>query len=89
MWKSWRDAEKRLICKKDEPNHRVTYDLLEKTDGHGSIIGIMTNCCQRVGENGGSCVEYGMKMPNSGFVTFRYDGKVVGQAWTWCDEKSK
>lgn len=88
-WEKEENVEKRLLCDKDEEKHRITYELLPKTDGHGAIVGIITQCCQRLGDNGGSCVEYGMKMPNSSFIVFRYNNEIIGQAWVWYDEKSK
>ena len=30
-----------------------------------------------------------MTMPNSGFITFNYKDKIIGQSWVWYDDKSK
>ncbi|MGN1227246.1 MAG: leucine-rich repeat domain-containing protein [Christensenellales bacterium] len=79
----------------DEPevvkeDKRVTYELLEKDDPLGAVIGYITNCCQIINDNGERCVEYGMTQPNSSFLVFRNaNNEVLGQAWVWYDEKAK
>lgn len=67
----------------------ITYELLEKSDAIGAVLGNMTNCCQVLNSAGESCLKYGMTEPNSGFVTFRIGDKLIGQAWVWYDEKEK
>lgn len=88
-WEKEENKDKRLVCKKDNENNKITYELLKKTDGYGAIIGILTDCCQAVENTGGSCVEYGMKMANSGFVAFKHNNRLIGQAWVWYDKDAK
>lgn len=67
----------------------VTYELLDKKNPLGAVLGDITNCCQRANSVGGGCVKYGMAEPNSGFVVLRAGDKIIGQAWVWYDEKTK
>lgn len=67
----------------------ITFEVLDKRDPLGAVIGTITNCCQVAGGVGSHCVEYGMSQPNSAFVAFRADSRIIGQAWVWYDEKSK
>ncbi len=67
----------------------ITYELIEKSNAMGAVLGNMTNCCQVLNGAGESCLKYGMTEPNSGFVAFRNEEKLIGQAWVWYDEKEK
>lgn len=67
----------------------ISYELLEKNDPLGAVLGNITNCCQRLNAQGEDCVKYGMCEPNSKFMTFNFDNKIIGQAWVWYDEKRK
>ena len=78
-----------LFVSEDKEKEGIIYELLSKDNPLNSVLGNITNCCQVVGGMGQSCVEYGMTMPNSGFITFNYKDKIIGQAWVWYDEKSK
>ena len=77
------------LDKKDENESVITYELLEKSDPISAVLGDITNCCQVVNGAGSACVKYGMTQPNSGFLVFRYNGEIIGQAWVWYDENSK
>jgi len=79
----------KLFINEDKEERGITYKLLDKTDSLNAVLGNITNCCQVIGGAGASCVEYGMTMPNSGFITFNYKDKIIGQSWVWYDEKSK
>ena len=81
--------EMKLFVEKDSAKNGITYTLLNKDDPLNAVLGNITNCCQVLAGMGQSCVEYGMTMPNSGFITFNYKGKIVGQAWVWYDESTK
>ncbi len=70
-------------------DHPITFKVLEKSDPLGAVIGTITNCCQVAGGVGSHCVEYGMSQPNSTFVVFSADSRIIGQAWIWYDEKNK
>ncbi len=67
----------------------VTYEMLDKSNPLGAVVGNITNCCQRCNGAGSGCVEYGMTKPNSSFIVFRNKGAILGQAWVWYDEKNK
>ena len=73
---------------KDNETSGVTFELLEKGNAEALILGEKTNCCQTVNDAGSSCVEYGITKPNSGFVKFMYNDKIVGQSWVWYNEKT-
>lgn len=70
-------------------DNSVTYELLLKENPLSAVLGDITNCCQVLEGDGESCLEYGMTMPNSSFLIFRYKGKLIAQAWVWYDEKTK
>lgn len=74
--------------KKDDDG-AVTYEILEKSNPLGAVIGTITNCCQVAGGVGSHCVEHGMSQPNSTFVVFRNGARIIGQAWIWYDETNK
>lgn len=71
-----------------EDDFVITYELLDKTDPLGAIIGDITNCCQQVFKKGSDCVKYGMTMPNSSFLAFRRGNRIIGQAWVWYNEET-
>lgn len=84
---------------KCDKNDKVQYEFLEKDDPKGVFIGEMTNCCQRLGDLGESCVYNGYTSPTSGFLTFdekildengEDSGKtqILGQAFIWYDPKT-
>jgi len=79
------------ICPQDElKNAKFTYHYLDKRAPVASILGELSSCCQVIGNNGESCVKYGMVKPNSGFLEFRdADGKFVGQGWVWYNPENK
>ena len=77
-----------LYVGEDEETKGITYKLLSKEDPLNAVLGNITNCCQIVDGAGEDCVEYGMTMPNSGFITFNYRDKIIGQSWVWYDEES-
>ncbi|MGN1227641.1 MAG: hypothetical protein ACI4TX_03265, partial [Christensenellales bacterium] len=81
--------EQVLKIEKDNSNSDITYTFIEKDNPLGLVLGNITNCCQRIGDGGYSCVEVGQTNVNSGFVSFNYKGKVIGQAWVWYDESTK
>jgi hypothetical protein len=82
-------TEMELFVEEDKEEKGITYKLLDKQDHLNALLGNITNCCQVVGGVGESCVKYGMSMPNSGFIVFYYNGKIIGQSWVWYDKKSK
>ena len=67
----------------DNSEGKIKFELLEKDNPLGAVLGNITNCCQRIDDAGGSCVEHGMSDPNGGFVVFKYENRIIGQAWVW------
>lgn len=59
-----------IKANKDDSQNPVTYNFLDKDDPNGFIIGAVTNCCQRFGGDGASCVDDGYINPNAGFLVF-------------------
>ncbi|MBQ8749484.1 MAG: leucine-rich repeat domain-containing protein [Clostridia bacterium] len=87
------ENEPEMVEDSNEPvevanDNRVTYELLDKSNPLGAVLGVVTNCCQVLQGAGQACVEYGMTKPNSSFLVFRNQGVIIGQAWVWYDEKS-
>lgn len=72
----------------DKSEGEVKYRFIEKDDPLGLVLGNLTNCCQRIGGVGESCVEVGQTNPNSGFIVIECNGEVVAQSWVWYDDKS-
>lgn len=87
--KKIKEEDMKLFIKEDEEISGITYKLLKKDDPISAVLGDITNCCQIVNGAGEDCVKYGMRECNSGFITFNYKDKVIGQAWVWYDENSK
>ncbi len=81
--------EKCVFSPQKDGDFPITFEVLEKRDPLGAVIGTITNCCQVAGGVGSHCVEYGMTQPNSTFIAFRAGARIVGQAWIWYDEKNK
>ncbi len=84
---------------KCDKNDKVQYEFLEKDDPKGAFIGEMTNCCQRIGDFGETCVYNGFTSPSSGFLTFEEKildengedsdkTQILGQAFIWYDPKT-
>ena len=67
----------------DNPKGKIKFELLKKDNPLGAVLGNITNCCQRIDDAGESCVEHGMSDPNGGFVVFKYENRIIGQAWVW------
>lgn len=78
-----------LHIKEDNQNNPVTYELLEKDDPSGVILGNITNCCQTLEGAAKSCVEYGLSERNSRFMVFKNKERIIAQSWVWYDERTK
>lgn len=61
-----------------------TLKFLERGDYRGLFLGKITNCCQTVGDAGGSCAKAGYRRPDMGFVVIE-DSKneIITQSWVW------
>ena len=79
----------KISCEPDAQTNKITYELLNKSNPFGAVLGNVTNCCQKVDDAGESCVQHGMSEPNGGFVVFKYGKRVIGQAWVWYNEDMK
>ena len=77
----------KISCEPDAQENRITYELLNKDDSLGAVLGNVTNCCQKIGDAGESCAKHGMSDPNGGFVIFKYEKRIIGQAWVWYNEE--
>ena len=78
----------------------ISFRVLEKDDPLGFVLGDITNCCQRIGDAGGSCVDDGYRNPNAGFLVFEEEIKdengqptgeyqILAQAYIWYDPENK
>lgn len=80
--------EMTLRVSDDVEDTLVKYELLDKNNPEGLIIGEKTNCCQVVNDAGRECLHYGATKRNSGFVKFTMNGRIIGQSWVWYNEKT-
>lgn len=87
--KKLNESDLKLFISEDSNKNFIKYELLDKDNPLGAVLGNITNCCQVVGGAGESCVKYGMTKPNSKFMTFSMNKKIVGQSWVWYNEKTK
>lgn len=78
-----------LAIAPDDATAGVVYKFLSKDDEEGAVLGEKTNCCQTINDAGKECLLYGMSKPNSGFIKFSLDGKIVGQSWIWYNQLTK
>ena len=87
--KNINENDMKLFISKDDKSNIISYELLDKNNPLGVVLGNITNCCQVIDGAGQSCVEYGITKPNSKFMTFNYNNTIIGQSWIWYDEESK
>lgn len=78
-----------LDINSDNGNSVVTYEMLDKDNPLGLILGNITNCCQTLNGSGKSCLEHGITSLNSRFMVFKTGHIIVGQSWVWYDEVTK
>jgi hypothetical protein len=83
-----------ITADKAKEQDGITYRVLQKDDPLGMVLGDITNCCQRLGSAGASCVDDGYKNPNAGFLVFEEqlsgeDPRILGQAYIWYDPVTK
>ena len=58
------------------------FEVIDKLDPVGVVLGNITGCCQKLGGQAESCVIDGYNNPNSGFlVVYNEDNKIVAQSW--------
>ena len=87
--KSLNEKDIKLFISSDTNDNKIRYELLDKNNPLGVVLGNITNCCQVIGGQGASCVEYGITMPNSKFMVFSYNDIIIGQSWVWYDEENQ
>lgn len=80
------ESEIKLFASVDDNKEMVTYELLDKDNPLGVIVGNITNCCQTLTGAANSCVEHGLSERNSKFMIFKMKDKIIGQSWVWYDE---
>lgn len=59
------------------------YEVLQKNDIRGLIVGNLSHCCQKIGGIGNDCVYYGARNENSTFFIVTKDGTLIAQSWVW------
>ena len=59
------------------------YEVLQKNDIRGLIVGNLSQCCQRIGGIGNDCVYYGARNEDSTFFAVMKNGTLVAQSWIW------
>lgn len=66
-----------------------SYESMDMGNPRGWFVGIETNCCQRLGGAGGSCVKFAAANPEcSGMFRVMKKGETVAQSWFWYDSVS-
>ena len=78
-----------IKCLKDTKTEGMTFELLDKSNPLGAVLGAITNCCQQIGDTGENCVKHGMTDKNGGFIAFRWNDRIIGQAWVWYNPRAK
>jgi len=65
-----------------------TYEILEKSNPMGLILGYATDCCQVLtqGNQGAQCLMEGYRNENSTFFAVKKGKKVVAQSWMWSNK---
>ena len=81
--------DKSLKLSADNESYKISYELMRNDDEEILILGEKTNCCQTVNDAGSECVKYGVMKPNSGFIKFSYNGRIIGQSWVWHNKRTK
>ena len=56
---------------------------LDANDPIGPMLGLATNCCQHLTNEGADCARHGYASPWGAFCVVEYKGRVISQAWLW------
>lgn len=85
------EGKQNLICKPDIQTQKgaITYELLEKGDPTAAILADIIGSKHEEKLDVLSQTCFGMTSPNSGFVVFKKDDKIVGKSWVWFNEDTK
>jgi hypothetical protein len=60
--------------------------ILDANDKLQVILGHLTVCCQKLGAGGEPSMMEGLINPDSGFLVFEREEKVIAQSWIWLSE---
>ena len=61
-----------------------TYEFLKIDDPYAMSVGILTDCCQQLGQPGELCMEHSMTDKNGRiFIVKDEKGELVAQSWVW------
>ncbi len=66
-----------------------TVRFLERGDPLGLILGKVTNCCQTIGDVGGSCAKAGFNDYDKGFLVIEKGDEIITQSWVWMDKSAR
>ena len=64
-----------------------SYEILQKDDPTGLVLGYATDCCQTAYGAGASCISYGYNNSDSGFFKVEKKNTIYAQSWIWQIEK--
>lgn len=59
------------------------FEMIDKNDIRGLAAGNATQCCQRMGGVGETCVYFGQEKENSTFFLITKNGEICAQSWVW------
>lgn len=70
---------------KVEMKDRTAY-ILDPNDKKQVLLGHLSVCCQRLGGSAEASMMEGLLNPDSGFLVFEQEYKLLGQSWVWLSE---
>ena len=63
---------------------KYSYEMLKLDDPLASVIGIFTDCCQKLNDSAELCMEHSMVSDNGRLFVVRDNlGQIVAQSWVW------
>lgn len=68
---------------------KYTYEVIDKDNPLGLILGYATDCCQVIGGAGEACLKAGYKEKDSSFFVVRKGDTVYAQSWIWAKKGTK
>lgn len=85
------EGKQNLICKPDSQSQQsaITYQFLEKEDPLAAVLDDVVGSKRDEKLDILSQTCFGMTSPNSGFVVFKKDDKIVGKSWVWFNEDNQ
>ena len=68
----------------DGKQDKYTYEILRLTDPLTIMVGVLTNCCQKLGDAAESCMIHSMTSEDGRVFVIKDDeGNIVAQSWVW------